>query len=81
MSSLTALYEWFNNNREEIIAGHKDECVLLKDNAVIGYYPNKEAALSAARKRGFSVGGFLIQNCKTEEEDGMRYYNRAVCFG
>ena len=81
MADLKGLYGWFDENRDSIIANHSDECVLLKDNSVIGYYPNVEAALSAAQKNGYIMGDFLIQDCITEEEETMIYYNPAVCFG
>ena len=81
MEYLKELYKWFDENRDSIIAGHIDECVLLKDNTVIGYYLNTDAALSAAYKNGFVMGEFLIQDCITAEEKSMTYYNQAVCFG
>ena len=81
MANLVDLYKWFNENRNTIIGNHEDECVLLKDNSVIGYYPNTEAALSAAQKNGFSMGDFLVQHCITEEDDTMIYHGQAVCFG
>jgi len=81
MDNLVDLYKWFDENRDTIIANHLNECVLLKDNTVIGYYPNTEAALSAAQKKGFELGEFLIQDCITNEEETMIYNNQAVCFG
>jgi len=83
MENLDDLYKWFDENRETIIADHLNECVLLKDNSVIGYYPNNEAALSAAQKNGLKMGEFLIQDCITDEEEIMLYYNynQAVYFG
>ena len=81
MANLEDLYRWFDKNRDSIITNHSDECVLLKDSSVIGYYPNVEAALSAAQKNGYIMGDFLIQDCITKEEETMTYYNPAVCFG
>jgi len=81
MVNLTNLYKWFDENRSSIIADHSNECVLLKDNAVIGYYPNTDAALFAAEKNGFVLGEFLVQDCISAEEEVMTYYNQAVCFG
>ena len=81
MANLDDLYKWFDENRDSIIANHSNECVLLKDNSVIGYYPNTEAALSAAQEKGFTIGDFLIQDCITDEDDTMMYYNQAVYFG
>jgi len=81
MTNLDDLYRWFDKNRDSIIVDHLKECVLLKDNAVVGYYPDTDTALSAAQNSGFTMGDFLIQDCVTDEEDTMMYYNQAVCFG
>ena len=81
MENLKELYKWFDKNRDTIIDSHINECVLLKNNSVMGYYPNTDAALSAAQKNGFIIGEFLIQDCITAEEESMTYYNQAVCFG
>ena len=81
MENLVDLYKWFDENRDTIIDNHLNECVLLKDNTIIGYYPNTETALSAAQKNGFEMGKFLIQDCITNEEETMIYSNQAVCFG
>jgi len=81
MEKLKELYKWFDENRSTIIDNHIEECVLLKDNSVIGYYPNTDAALSAAQKKGFIMGEFLIQDCITVEDESMTYYNQAVYFG
>jgi hypothetical protein len=81
MADLNALYQWFDNSREQIIVGHAGECVLLKDNQVIGYYPNTEAALGSAQKNKLPMGEFLVQDCKPKNEDRLIYYNQAVTFG
>jgi hypothetical protein len=81
MADLKAQYIWFDENRDQIIEGHTGECVLIKDNSAIDYYPNTEAALSGAQKHGFILGEFLIQDCKTKEEDRLIYCNQAVTFG
>ena len=83
MDILDDLYIWFDENRKTIITGHLNECVLLKDKSVIGYYPDTETALSAAQEKGFNMGEFLIQDCITDEEELMLFYNynQAVSFG
>jgi hypothetical protein len=83
MVDLDNLYKWFDENQDSIIANHLNESVLLKDNSVIGYFPDTEVALSAAQEKGFNMGDFLIQHCITDEEEIMLYYNhnQAVCFG
>jgi hypothetical protein len=81
MADLDALYDWFNENREWIIEGHRNEEVLIHRNSVIGYYADMVTALQAAKGKGFEIGDFLIQECNTREEDTMYYYNEAVTFG
>jgi hypothetical protein len=81
MADLKALYRWFDEHRESIINAHPEECVLLKDNTVIGYYPNTDAALSDAEKKSFVMGEFLIQDCISSEADTIMFYNWGVSFG
>ena len=83
MELLDDLYKWFDENRKSIIINHLNECVLLKDKSVIGYYPNTEAALTAAQEKKFIMGEFLVQKCITDDEEIMLFYNfnQAVCFG
>ena len=83
MKILDDLYKWFDENRKTIISDHLNEFVLLKDKSVIGYYPTNEAALLDAEKKGFIMGEFLIQDCISDEDEIMLFYNynQAVCFG
>jgi len=83
MKNLDELYKWFDENRNSIIANHINECVLLKDNSVIGYYKDNDSALADAEKRGFAMGEFLIQDCISNEDEIMLFYNynQVVCFG
>lgn len=74
------LYDWFCENREDIIKGHRGEQVLIKDNAVIGYFPDEPSALKSAFEKGFHIGEFIVQDCYTEDEDTMFYFNQAVSF-
>jgi hypothetical protein len=81
MANLDDLYRWFDENRDTIIKGHEGENVLLKDGAVISYFHDDNTALEYARKSGFSMGEFLIQECISKEDECMYYYNEAVSFG
>ncbi len=81
MVNLDDLYKWFDMNRDEIIKGHKGEYVLLKDNGIISYFKDDNKALEYAKKTGFSMGEFLIQECISKDEESMYYYNEAVSFG
>ena len=78
---LTSLYNWFDINRGEIIKGHEGERVLLSNNSVLGYYPNKEDALVAAKSKGLRLGEFLIQKCVSKQEEMVYVYTPGVFFG
>ena len=81
MTNLDNLYKWFDQNRDFIINGHYGEYALLKDDEVIAYFSNERDALESAKKSGFSMGEFLIQECVPKEKECMYYYNEAVSFG
>jgi hypothetical protein len=80
MADLNALYQWFDANRDAIIQNHSGECVLLKDNAVTSYFPDEKTALEYAKKAGFIMGDFLIQDCISKDDECMYYHNEAVSF-
>ena len=81
MANLDDLYKWFDENRGTIINGHEGDRVLLKDNTVISYFSDDDKALEYAKKSGFTMGEFLIQECISKDEESMYYYNEAVSFG
>ena len=81
MVDLNDLYRWFDDNRDSIIKGHEGARVLLKDNAVISYFSDDNKALEYAKKSGFALGEFLIQECISKDDESMYYYNEAVKFG
>ena len=62
MADLDALYKWFDKNRGTIIKNHDGAFVLLKDNAVIGYFSNEKTALKHAKKPGLSWETSLFKN-------------------
>ena len=81
MDALDDLYKWFDKNRNIIINGHEGALVLLKNNSVIAYFNEEGEALEYARKSGYKMGEFLIQECVSKDEECMYYYNEAVSFG
>jgi len=73
MINLDDLYRWFDDNRDEIINGHKEKFVLLKDNAVVAYFQSEREALDHAQSSGFPMGEFLIQQCIPKDEECMYF--------
>lgn len=54
--NLKSLYCWFDIKRDEIIAGHENERVLISDNKVLGYFSDERTAVAEALSRGLEPG-------------------------
>ena len=79
--NLKSLYSWFDIKRDEIIAGHENERVLISDNKVLGYFPDERTAVAEALRRGLEPGNFLVQRCITEEAELGMFYNVNLAVG
>lgn len=79
--NLKSLYCWFDIKRDEIIAGHENERVLISDNKVLGYFSDERTAVAEALSRGLKPGDFLVQRCITEEAELGRFYNVNLAVG
>lgn len=75
------LYEWFDANRDRIIAGHNGEQVLIHDYKIVGYYENDSAAMGISKEKKFSNGDYIIQDCITSDEELNMYSFGLVNFG
>ena len=73
--NLESLYNWFDMKRDEIVAGHENERVLISDNKVLGYFANERTAVAEALKIGLEPGNFLVQRCITEDAELQLLYN------
>ena len=71
-------FAYYSANQEEIVAGHVDEYVVIKDNEILGYYKIEEEAFRAMSKE--TLGTFIVQKCKVPGTDIENYYNNAVVF-
>ena len=81
IGNLESLYNWFDIKRDEIIAGHENERVLISDNEVLGYFPDERSAVADALKRGLEPGNFLVQRCISEETELKMFYNVNLAVG
>ena len=62
----------------EIVAGHIDEYVVIKDRQVRGYYETEEAAFDSMV--GEELETFIVQRCQEPGTDIENYYNNTVAF-
>lgn len=75
---MDANYEFFLNNQANIIAGHENLYVVIKDQSVVGYFLSELDALSAMK--GNQLGTFIIQKCVNEKNGIVEFYSRRVIF-
>jgi hypothetical protein len=71
-------FEFYDVNQAEIVAGHLDEFVVIKDRTVRGYYKTEEEALDSMI--GEELGAFMVQRCQEPGTDIAHYYNNEVAF-
>jgi hypothetical protein len=71
-------FEFYDANQAEIVAGHLDEFVVIKDRKVRGYYITEEEAFDSMI--GEELGTFMVQRCQKPGTDIAHYYNNAVVF-
>jgi hypothetical protein len=62
-------YRWFDRNRDEIIAGHHGEQVVISGHKVVGYFKDNEAAHEYVWANNMKPGNYAIQDCVTREEE------------
>ena len=65
---LNQYYLYFMNHLDEIFAKYKGKFVVIKDNSVVGSYNGEAEAYSEAVKK-FTLGEFLIQECKSADKN------------
>ena len=75
IGNLESLYNWFDMKRDEIIAGHENERVLIADNEVLGYFQDERSAVQYAKQKNLKLGYFLVQRCITAKREQEMFYN------
>jgi len=71
-------YDFFMKNRAMIIAGHENSYVVIKDEAVQGYFATDIEAIEAMK--GSNLGTFIVQKCVNEEKGTVEFYSRRIVF-
>lgn len=77
---LKELYQWFDDNRDEIIKDHNNEYVLIHDNNVVGYYKTMVDAVISANSKKLPRNSFLVQNCVSKEKATIHFFSHRVGF-
>jgi hypothetical protein len=71
-------FEFYDANQADIVAGHLDEFVVIKDCTVRGYYKTEDDAFDSMI--GEEPGTFMVQCCQKPGTDIAHYYNNAIVF-
>lgn len=80
MTSIKEDYQWFKDNRDQIIANHIGERVVIKDKNIVGYFPDDKQSLDAMNEKGFPMGTYIVQRCLSEDSDTEYYYTGRYAF-
>jgi len=71
-------FVFFEANQDEIVQGHIDEFVIIKDQKVCGYYNSEEDAFNSMI--GNELGTFMVKRCQKTGTDVVKYFNNSVMF-
>jgi hypothetical protein len=71
-------FEYYTAHQDEIVSGHLDEFVVIKDCRVLGYYRQEMAAFDAMK--GHELGTFMVKKCRPRGADIVTYFNNQVRF-
>lgn len=68
---LKRYYAYFMDNLDDISKKYHGRFVVIKDDSVVGDYASEAEAYSEAVKK-YSLGEFLIQECKSADKDSYK---------
>jgi hypothetical protein len=71
-------FTFYEAHQNEIIQGHLDDFVVIKDRQVLGYYKTEEDAFDSMI--GEELGTFMVKRCQKPGSDIIEYFNNAVAF-
>jgi hypothetical protein len=71
-------FAFYEANQNEIVKGHLEEFVVIKNQKVLGYYKVEEDAFDAMI--GEKLGTFMVKKCQLPGTDVINYFNNTVAF-
>jgi hypothetical protein len=66
--------DWFDQNRESLIAGHHEEFALIAGHKILGYFTDDDSASRFAKKNHLKDGTYDIHQCLTAQEESERFF-------
>lgn len=71
-------FNYYTAHQDEIVDGHIDEFVVIKDSQILGYYKQEAEAFEAMKNH--ELGTFIVKKCQLRGTDTVVYYNNRVSF-
>ncbi|MHC6204131.1 hypothetical protein ACYULU_13180 [Breznakiellaceae bacterium SP9] len=71
-------FEFYDANQDEIVDGHINEFVIIKNAGVAGYYANEMDAFAVMKNE--VPGTFMVKKCKPKGQDMLVYRTNRVAF-
>lgn len=78
MYDMKSDFDWFKQNREQIIKDHIGERVVIQNKEIKGYFPNENDAINFMKPT--PIGEFIIQRCLPEDKDVEFYFTGRYAF-
>jgi hypothetical protein len=71
-------FTFYLNHQKELVAGHLDEFVVIKDQKALGYYKTDDEAFKSMV--GNKLGTFIVKKCQLPGTDIVNYHTNTVAF-
>ncbi len=69
-------FSYFKEHREEFVAAHANEFVVIVGDKVLGFYKTQEEALKSVE--GMSPGSYFVKQCLPADQDIVEYHSRVT---
>lgn len=78
MNNVDKNYEWFKNNKKELLKKYKNKYIVISNQEVLFSDNDIEKAITFASE--LEVGNFIIQKCEKEDESTIQVFHTRAIF-
>ena len=71
-------FAFYKANQGQIVQGHLDEFVVIKNKQIYGYYKSEDEAFDSMLDE--ELGTFMVKRCQKPGTDILEYFNNAATF-
>ena len=75
---LKAEYDFYLNNKKELMKKYKDKYVAIQGTKVIGSGEDKVETVKRLMYDGYKLGEFLVHLVSKDSDEVQRFYSRVV---